>query len=110
MGSITSTFTLASSATGPNATTVASFPCSLLCYSCYNTGPAGLRLAFYDKATPPTSSDTPRWIEYLPGQQKSSDSFDDGLSFNLGLSFLVMPESDGELPAGVIEALNIGLG
>lgn len=107
-GAINTTYTLATSAEGDNATLVHSGQCTLFKLSCYNTGPAGLRIGLFDLSRAPVEGDTPEWVVYLPGQAQGGETWDNGLLMMRGLAYEIMPEIPDESIAGVVEALNIG--
>lgn len=108
LGAINETFILGTSAEGDNDTVVHDDACTLYKLSCYNTGPAGLRIGIFDLNRDPVEGDTPKWVVYLSGQAQGGEQWDNGLALSTGLAFEIMPEIEGQSIAGVVEALNIG--
>jgi hypothetical protein len=105
---VTQTYGMDSAADGLNPTVVSTTPIVLMSLDAYNARNGGVRVALYDRSTPPTLTDTPKWTVYLPGLVAGGREWPTGLRFDVGLAFMLMPDDATGLMAGDILSLNLG--
>jgi len=85
--------------------------CILKWYYCYNAAASVRYLKFYDKATDPLVTDTPKITLPIPAGAAANVAFDDGVCFITGLGVRAttgVADADAGAPSGNDVVLNVG--
>lgn len=107
----TGTARLISSAASDNATNVTAVATTVRGMQGYNARSSAVYLKTYDKATAPTSSDTPRKTLYIPAGASFALDYPDGNKYTSGFGYRLTtggPDNDtGAIAAGDILGFNV---